>query len=600
MSPKTFSFLPASLRSSLTGILLQRANDLTDRRSLQVGFIHFACLFVICLNPLLGFINFWHSDTLYGLISLTTLCILVLNRSGFFNAARISFIAGLNLLVFSASATGTDTWLLYVAFGVCLVGNLLLFSKQELWEMGWSLAISGLVLLISLFAGYHFPEADFNPDEPFDTASVINILCTLISVFMAIYYLIAVYEKAESNLRALVVELQDKEKAIQLQNQQLIALNHSLMASQEDLRKNHAFLNTIIDHLPITLTVKDTKSLNLLRVNKAMEELTQYAENELLNHQSHELFPAEQAEHFTWADRLVLSRGEAMEQDEHLTDRHNRTHIMHTKRVPVFGSHGELLYLLSIGEDITQRKRAEQVLKNTLEELKVRNNELDNYVYRVSHDLRSPLCSILGLVSLIKAESDPETIQEYVDLVKSTVVKSDYFIQSILDHSKMLHSEIQVSEIDFKVLTESCFQELHYILHFQEIRLIVNQTGGSPFYNDEFKITTILRNLLSNSFHYASPHESHKYVKCTLHADDKTAVLTVEDNGIGIEERFLPRIFDMFFRGTERSVGSGLGLYIVKQAVEKLEGTIAVKSMANVGTQFILTLPNRKSSYRLQ
>ena len=596
---KSTSVLPPEIKKKpLVGDRFLKWTGFLADPETRVLFIHYACLLIICINPLLGFINFWKSDTLYGIISLGALTILILNKSGFYVFARLGLLAGLNFFVFASAASAAEVFWTYLIFA-CIVGcNWFVFFKPERWQMVWSLAISVLVLIISVLSGYIFPERQPNPEEVWDAASVVNVVCTLLSVVVAIYYLFTIYEKTEGNLRMLIRQLQAQERAIYIQNDQLTALNTSLMQSQEELLRNQAFLNTIIDHLPVMLTVKDTRNLSLIRANKAVEALTKYDHKELISKTNADIFPQEQADLFTAADNQVLSSGKTLEQEEYLTDKQNKTHIINTKRVPVYGAANELLYLLSISEDITQRKRQEQILTNTLGELKVRNHELDNYTYRVSHDLRSPLCSVLGLVGLIKVEDDVTAIKEYVNYIEQTVVKSDYFIQSILDHSRMLHAEPIITEIPFQKIIGDTYNELKYIVNFEKVNLIVSQTG-EKFFNDEFRISTVLRNLLSNALRFADEDKPNKYVKCTMEVTDIQATILIEDNGIGIEQQYLPKVFDMFFRGSEKSAGSGLGLYIVRQTIEKLDGNITVKSKAGTGTQFILTIPNKKNSYLL-
>ncbi|MBC8111746.1 MAG: PAS domain-containing protein [Verrucomicrobia bacterium] len=599
MKLTSFSSSPDLNKSSPFHVSLSKLTTQINAAVPPASFIHFTCLLVICINPLLGFLNFWHSNILYGVTSLFALCVLILNKSGWFNFARMGLLVGLNLLIFTVSATGAYQIFVVFCFLIAVVATLILFSKKQRWEIGWGIAIAVFMLVVAIGSGYRFPVFEPQADTIFDTPSIINIVCTSISVVVATYYLFSLYTKTENHLKSLLTEVQTHEQAIREQNQQLIALNQNLVQSQEDLIKNHTFLNTIVDNLPVLLTVKDVRNLKLIRVNKAVENLTKFDEKELIMKKNDDIFPIEQADTFTHNDRIVLEQGIAVEQEEYMTDKLNKTHIVNTKRVPVYGANGEQLYLLSISEDITQRKRSEQVLKNTLEELKVRNNELDNYVYRVSHDLRSPLCSVLGLVGLIKLENDMDIIKEYTKMIEQTVVKSDYFIQSILDHSKMLHADLQVVEINFRNLIEECFSELKYIVSFENIELNIEETGFEKFYGDEFRIATLIRNIISNALKYADPQKIDKFITCYIHSGEKQITINIEDNGIGIEEQYIHRIFDMFFRGSERSVGSGIGLYIVKQALEKLEGQISVKSKLGTGTTFTIVLPNRKNSYLL-
>lgn len=591
------TLLPPKANSGFNLHSLNKLIKNIGSETVQINFVHYVCLFIICINPLLGFINFWNSHTIYGIISLTALILLVLNKSGYFKIARLGLLVGINLMIFATSASIGSTNIVYLCFAISIIIALVVYNKKEIWQKCWSIAISILVVTISIVSGYKFPEIATNNDNPFDASYYINIICILISVIVALYYLFLIYEKSELHLRLLIKELQTQDQAIQEQNAQLILLNTNLLRSQDELLKNEAFLNTIIDHIPVMLTVKDTKNLQFVRVNKAVLELTKYEEKELLKKNNFSIFPQEQAHKVTENDIKVLHTGLPIEQEEYLTDKKNKTHIVNTKRVPVFSLSGEIIYLLSIGEDVTQRKRSEQVLNNTLEELRVRNNELDNYVYRVSHDLRSPLCSIQGLINLLKGETDIQIIQEYAQMIEQTVIKSDFFIQSILDHSKMLHADLQVTEVDLKKLFLQCYQELKYIINFQDIKFVVNQSGSFKFYNDEFRLTTVIRNLISNSLKYNN--NSDAYIVCDIEINENQAIINIEDNGIGIEEKYINRIYDMFFRGTVKSSGSGLGLYIVKQTLDKLDATVSIKSKEGIGTQVRITIPNKKRSYLL-
>jgi PAS domain S-box-containing protein len=248
--------------------------------------------------------------------------------------------------------------------------------------------------------------------------------------------------------------------------------------------------------------------------------------------------------------------------------------------------------MYGFARDITEKKQREEVLKSTLQELQIRNHELDNYVYKVSHDLRAPLCSIRGLIDLVKMEKDVSAIHHYVSLIENRINKSDQFILSIINHSKILNSQPQVELINFEGIIDDCFEELKYISNTSRIqKQIVNQSS-SQYYNDELRISILLKNILSNSIKYLNPKLEDNFLKITISTDARKACLQIEDNGIGIDKELIPRVFDMFFRGTQLSEGSGMGLYIVKQTIEKMGGTISVESEPGIGTKFLLILPN--------
>ena len=239
-----------------------------------------------------------------------------------------------------------------------------------------------------------------------------------------------------------------------------------------------------------------------------------------------------------------------------------------------------------------ERLSSDEKLQATLEELKKRNYELDNYVYKVSHDLRSPLCSILGLTNLVRYEGDVDTIKDYVGKIEGRIHKLDHFIQSILDHSRMLNTEITVRPINLVTLIADCLEELKYLPEKQQLDVDIHTQGETVVHNDAFRLSIILSNLISNAIKYRNPDSPNNSLKFNLSMDDKGAHVTVEDNGIGIEQTHLPHIFDMFFRATNRSDGSGLGLYIVKQTMQQIGGSISVESVLGEGTRFRLYIPN--------
>ncbi len=243
-------------------------------------------------------------------------------------------------------------------------------------------------------------------------------------------------------------------------------------------------------------------------------------------------------------------------------------------------------------QDITLYRQSEEKLRETLRELQTRNYELDHYVYKVSHDLRAPLCSIKGLVSLLREETDPAVIQHYVNLIDKRVDKSDRFIQSVLDHSRMLNTQVQLSAIDFDALIGECFDELKYMEGADRLKWRLNVVNQVPFYSDAFRMRIIFKNLISNAIKYMNLRRPDNFIWFTIATDANALRLKVQDNGIGIDQAYIDRIFSMFFRATERSEGSGLGLYIVKQTVQRLGGTISLQSTLDEGTQFSIYLPN--------
>jgi signal transduction histidine kinase len=197
-----------------------------------------------------------------------------------------------------------------------------------------------------------------------------------------------------------------------------------------------------------------------------------------------------------------------------------------------------------------------------------------------------------GLINLARYENDIESLRHYIDLIEKSVSKSDRFIQSILNHSKVLNAELQTEAIDLQALVQNGFHEVHYIAGADQIKLDIQVRGAGEFYSDEFRANIILHNLIANAAKYTRSDVEDKFIKVDITISPEQAIVTITDNGEGITEQHLPKIFDMFFRGSEQATGSGLGLYIALQAAEALGGSISVKSQSNKGSTFTVILPN--------
>lgn len=233
-------------------------------------------------------------------------------------------------------------------------------------------------------------------------------------------------------------------------------------------------------------------------------------------------------------------------------------------------------------------------LKAALDILAERNYELDQFVYHASHDLRSPLTSILGLVHLSKLDSQNyPMIAEYLERIEKSTRRLDNFIQSLLDFSRVNRTENQLQNIDLSQIIQECLEDLAYSEQFGNLDIRVSIKGSNPFRSDISKIRVIFSNLISNAIKYQKPDQTGNYLQINIdQTTPANTIIFLEDNGIGIANNYLPRLFEMFFRATETVSGSGLGLYIVDKTVKKLNGQIYLCSEVNQGTLIKLTLPS--------
>ncbi|MES2761172.1 MAG: hybrid sensor histidine kinase/response regulator [Bacteroidota bacterium] len=239
------------------------------------------------------------------------------------------------------------------------------------------------------------------------------------------------------------------------------------------------------------------------------------------------------------------------------------------------------------------RSRLELKLKN--QELQKINDELNKFVYSVSHDLRSPLTSILGVVNLTRLLPEMRVADPYFEMIEGRVIKLDNFIKKIIDYYKNARSEEVRDEIDFRSVVASIWETLKN--QNDSINFSFSCQQDVAFIGDLFRLQVIFENLISNAIKYQNPSVDRKKIEIAVNVDDSNAKIVLSDNGIGINQKYLDNIFHLFFR-TEDSLnteGTGIGLYIVKEAVEKMGGTIIVSSAVMKGTSFEIIIPNKKS-----
>lgn len=243
-----------------------------------------------------------------------------------------------------------------------------------------------------------------------------------------------------------------------------------------------------------------------------------------------------------------------------------------------------------IGRVISDNSNTNLELERRNYKLKKVNEELDRFVYSVSHDLSSPLKSIKGLVNLASAEQDKEMLQKYLYHINKSTVKLDAFIKEVLDFSRSTRAELIIKKSNLEELLKNCLSSFEYQDEYEHID-ISYELSCKEFYTDELRFKIILNNLISNAIKYRNKDVNGSFLKISSRARGNMVLITFQDNGLGMEKDVQKKIFDLFYRGNVQSTGSGLGLYIVKEALAKLEGKISVNSKPGIGSTFIVELP---------
>jgi|GEM_PF-2944574 len=245
----------------------------------------------------------------------------------------------------------------------------------------------------------------------------------------------------------------------------------------------------------------------------------------------------------------------------------------------------------TVVKDITELRRTSNLLKEKNAELEKANAELDKFVYSSSHELRAPLTSILGLIGIAKMEDPAENQLNYLNLMEQSVNRLDKFIREIVHYSRNSKLEIQKEKIDFHSMIEDIIKDLYYIDGVDKICITTQIHDDISLINDAGRLKVIITNLISNAIRYHNLDNPNPYICIQVKTNREKAVIEVKDNGLGIEKEHLDKVFQMFYRASNHSKGSGIGLYIVKEMLAKLNGTIDLTSEPRQGTVFRVEIP---------
>jgi PAS domain S-box-containing protein len=353
--------------------------------------------------------------------------------------------------------------------------------------------------------------------------------------------------------------------------------------AEAQLKKNETMFTQLFQNVPIAVVLLDENG-KVNQVNRGFEQMFGYEMHELKGKNLNDYIVPDYLHNEGIDLNNLITSNKVVRLETIRGQKNGKIVNVILYGVPIM-QENQTIGIYGVYIDITERMKVE-------DELKIRNAELDNFVYKVSHDLRAPLSSILGLVNLARLPGNTDNPLEYIDIIGAKVEHLDHFIGDVLSHSKNLKMEVTISKVDFTQVIDRTFNDLNYLDGAGEIRKSVRITGGD-FYSDPWRISEIFRNLISNAIKYRQTTVIQSEVDIRVVVDSLRAEITFSDNGIGIEENNLARIFEMFFRATEQSDGSGIGLYIVKNAVDKLGGQISVFSKPDNGTRFNIILPNR-------
>jgi signal transduction histidine kinase len=231
-------------------------------------------------------------------------------------------------------------------------------------------------------------------------------------------------------------------------------------------------------------------------------------------------------------------------------------------------------------------------LEDERQKLNEENKELDSFLSSTSHDLRTPIASILGLTYLGRIELQEEKARTFMNIIEERIKKLDLIISDILNLSRSKKIDVKIEELDLRELIEETTADIRFNKGASSISLNYQAHPSHTFKSDYNQLKIILSNLLTNAVKYHNLDQPNPFIQVTFKRNRHIVEISVEDNGRGISKENVPKIFDMFFRASEDTEGTGLGLYIVKEALNKIKGIIFVDSELGKGSKFRIVLEN--------
>lgn len=358
------------------------------------------------------------------------------------------------------------------------------------------------------------------------------------------------------------------------------------------LAEERNLLRTLIDNLPDSIYIKDTAGRHLL-ANRAAVQGTNYTLEQMLGKTDLELYPSEIASRWYADDMAIIQSGEPLiNQEEPSFDETGRIGWDLSTKVPFYDAHGNVIGLVGITRDITERKQAEEKLKQTLVELARSNTELEQFAYIASHDLQEPLRMVASYTQLLarryKSKLDADA-DEFITFAVEGATRMQQLLKDLLAYSRVNTEHRTPQPTDSEKVLKQALANLQIAM--AESKAIITYEALPTVLVDETQLLQLFQNLIANALKFRT--EQPPQVHISAEPQGQEWQFSVRDNGIGLEPRYAERIFIIFQRLHSRREypGTGIGLAICKRIVDRHGGRIWVESQPGQGTTFYFTLP---------
>lgn len=551
------------------------------KRAMLTGYLSFLvigiCIFYLLFDVFLGQLNaFLYYLTLINFAVIA----FFLNRKGRYEYAKILLLFATLLVIFLFSITESINSGNYFNFFPLSIAAFALFDFKAIYK-----GIIFTVITLSVFLVVHFFEISLLPIRPVSedaqaTNFLLHYFISITATILIVIFLIKLNQSTESSLIKKDKHLIRTTRELKASQQRFeLAISGSNAGVYDwDIRKN------VIYHAPM------------------WKKLLGYASNELDNtsiESFYELIHPEDLNRIRMTLESHLLNGSKYAVEVRLKTKNGEYQWFSDSGQAVWDKSGTPIRMVGAIVKIHERKVAEERIKKQNRMLEKTNLELDNFVYSASHDIRSPLTSILGLINIALQSKERQEVDECLNLMRSRIDRLDDFIEDILDFSRNLRLDKKLREINLYYFIDEILNNNDFGEHFEKLDIRLSLSPDFEVISDPLRLKVIIKNILSNACKFINLRNEFPWLRISALRVDGNFQLIIEDNGEGIRKELLGKIFDMFYRASEKSKGSGLGLYIVNEMVEKLNGNIKVNSTFGHGSQFIIELPDHNFSQKV-
>jgi PAS domain S-box-containing protein len=385
---------------------------------------------------------------------------------------------------------------------------------------------------------------------------------------------------------------------------------HARRRLTDELSESRRFFQSVFEHMPNMVFIKDARDLRYVAFNPAAEKLARVSRDQVIGKTDFDLFPHEQAVKLTNSERALLEAGgSAKIAEEHLRIRKGEDRILATRKAVIAGDDGTALYLLGISEDITERvvsrKQTEalnvhlQALNESLSQksqaLEAANKELESFSYSVSHDLRAPLRAVNSYALMLEEDYGPQLPDEarrFITVIRDGANRMGRLIEDLLAFSRLGRATMKLSQVDSNVAVSRALQEVLDAHTGPRPEIVISELPSTE--GDPALLHQVWLNLIGNAVKYSSKVEAPR-IEIGSHEADGEVVYCVKDNGAGFDMRYVNKLFGVFQRlhGHDEFPGTGVGLAIVHRVIVRHGGRIWAESEPGKGATFWFTLNPR-------